>query len=278
MNNLRNIRTAVATLKARNKITQSGELQIESWRGQLTMYDSNSADVMICPEGFTYAADYKKDDVLDKYALKTYSGTNFLYYMILAPGPACRKENVSSDGKKYDLSFEDQRTGTGGATGDLSFANPVITVTIMGVDAKITVKGGGGGYRWDLVDMSDNDKAYLDNILKAQGAMPGDSAMLYGAVGLGGKFSYGMNSIVNDIDEIEPKILALDYPEELARIAGTNETHDNWTTWLGANGRYSFARHRGRCNVAMIDGSVVPKWPAEINPSDPVLLKQYWKP
>ena len=233
---------------------------------------------MICPEGFTYAADYKKNDVLAKFALRTLNGANFLYNMILTPGPACRKENVSSDGKKYDLSFEDQRTGSGGSAGDLSFNNPIITIEIIGVDAKVTVKGGGGGYHWSLVDTTDNNKVYLNDILKASGAMVGDSVTLHGVVGLGGKFSYGLNSVVNDIDPTESRILALDYPEEVAHVAGLDEVHDNWMKWVGPDGQYTFARHRGRCNVAMVDGSVVPKWPDDIDPSVITLKDRYWKP
>jgi prepilin-type processing-associated H-X9-DG protein len=108
--------------------------------------------------------------------------------------------------------------------------------------------------------------------------MAGDSVPLKGAVPLGGKFSYGMNSIVNSISPTESRILALDYPAEIARIAGADEVHDNWMTWVGTDGIYKFARHKDRCNVAMVDGSVVPMYPKDIDPTVPELLKKFWKP
>ena len=277
-NNLRNIRTAIASLRTRDKIAHTGALQIESWRGQLAIYDSNSLDIMVCPEGYNLAADFERDDVLAKYALRTIGGGNFLYNMILAPGPACRKENVTNGGKTYDLSFEDQRTSTGGASGDLSFRNPILTIDITGQDAKITVKGGSGGYNWHLVDTTDNNRVYLNDILKAAGARVGDSVILTGAIPLGGKFSYGLTSIVNEVSPTARKIMVMDYPKDILHIAGINEIHDNWMSWVEPSGLYKFARHKGRCNVAMVDGSVVPMYPRDIDPSDPELLEKYWKP
>ena len=275
-NNLRNVRMAVATLAARDKIAHTGALMVDGWRGQLSAYDANSLEVMICPEGYTLSADWQRDDVLGKYALKTLNGSNFLYNMPLIPGPACRKENITNGGHTYDLSFEDQRTSTGDPTGDFSFANPILTIEIIGYDAKVTVKGGSGGYHWHLVDT--DDKVYLNDVTKAFGAMPGDSVLLKGAVPLGGKFSYGLNSVVSNISSTEARILALDYPAEIARIAGADEVHDNWMTWVGQDGLYTFARHKGRCNVAMVDGSIVPMYPKDIDPKVPELLKKYWKP
>ena len=275
--NLRNIRVAVSTLAARDKISHTGALMVDGWRGQLSAYDANSQEVMICPEGSTSSTNWQRDDVLGRYALRTLSGNTFLYNMPLVAGPACRKENVTSDGKKYDLSFEDQRTSTGAATGDFSYNNPTLTIEIIGYDAKVTVKGGGGGYHWYLVD-TDGNLAGLNDILKTAGAMPGDWALLKGAVPLGGKFSYGLNTVVNSISPTDSRIMALDYQNDLASIAGTDEVHDNWMNWVGPDGVYTFARHRGRCNVAMVDGSVVPMYPKDIDPKVPNLLKEYWKP
>jgi len=275
-NNLRNIRVAVSSLAARDKISHTGTLQVDGWREQLTAYDSNSLEVMICPEGYTLSADWNRDDVLGKYALRTLNGATFLYNMPLVAGPACRKENVTNGGRKYDLSFEDQRTSTGDPTGDFSYNNPALTIELIGSDAKVTVRGGGGGYHWNLVDT--DGKVFLSDILKAAGAMPGDSVLLKGAVPLGGKFSYGLNSVVNDIPQTASKILALDYPAEVARIAGTDEVHDNWMQWLDPAGAYTFARHKGRCNVAMVDGSVVLMSTKDIDPKVPELITKYWKP
>ncbi len=275
-NNLRNIRVAVSALVAKDKISHTGNLMVEGWRDQLSAYDANSLEVMICPEGYTLANDWDRDDVLGKYSLRTLQGGTFLYNMPLIPGPACRKENITNGGRAYDLSFEDQRTSTGDPTGDFSFANPILTIELLGHDAKVTVKGGGGGYHWHLIDT--DDKVYLNDIMKAAGALQGASILIKGAVPLGGKFSYGLNSVINDISPTEAKILALDYPEELAHVAGADEVHDNWMQWVGQDGVYTFARHKGRCNVAMVDGSVVLMYPKDIDPTVPALLTKYWKP
>lgn len=276
-NNLHQIRVAVASLQASDKMERTGGLNVDGWRAQLEAYDDKSKDLMICPEGYTVATAWEGDDVLARYALATYSGNSFKYNMILAPGPACRKENVKGGGKTYDLSFEDQRSSTGGATGDLSYNNPVITIEILGQDVKVTVKGGAGGYHWHLIDTT-NNKEYLHDILKAPGAMPGDSVVLPGAIGLGGKFSYGLNSVAPEIERTDRRILALDYPEEVARIAGLNEIHDNWMKWTNPDGQFTFARHGGRCNVVMYDGSVVQMRPDEINPAVQEIKDKYWKP
>jgi len=107
---------------------------------------------------------------------------------------------------------------------------------------------------------------------------PGVGYSITVPLGSGSKFSYSLNTVVNSISPTASRIMLLDYQNDLASIAGADEVHDNWMTWVGTDGIYKFARHKGRCNIAMVDGSVVPMYPKDIDPTVPELLKKYWKP
>ncbi len=267
--NLNQIRVAIASMGARNEISHTGELAVSGWRSQLETYLSNSLEVMICPEGFSTRL---ADDVLANYALRTCSGNTFLYNMPLAEGPACLKRSVSNHGQFFELAFEDIRTSTGDASGDKDFNDVVLTVQITADTAKITLKSFGGGYHWSLVDPDDN---ILMNDVGKSGPGAGE---FYLVTGVSGKFSYGINSLLSDFGPTDRKILLMDYPNDILRIAGTDEIHDNWVSWLEPDGQYEFARHRGRVNVAMVDGSVAPMYPRDIDPTDLELREKYWKP
>jgi len=267
--NLNQIRIAVASLSARDKISHTGMLAVSGWRSQLETYLSNSQEVMICPEGFSSRL---PDDVLANYALRTCSGSNFLYNMPLAEGPACLKGNITNNGQSYDLAFEDIRTSTGQAAGDKDFNDVILTVQITGDTAKIILKSFSGGYHWSLVDPDDN---ILMNDVGKTGPGAGE---FYVISGVGSQFSYGINSVLSELGTTDRKILLMDYPNDILRIAGADEIHDNWVNWLETDGQYEFARHRGRANIAMLDGSVVPMYPKDIDPKDLELLEKYWKP
>jgi len=268
-NNLNQIRIGIASLKARDKISHTGALTVLGWRSQVSTYLANSQEVMLCPEGFSSQL---SSDVLADYGFRTCSGNTFLYNMPLAEGPACRKQNITNNGNTYDLAFEDIRTASGQPSGDKDFNDVVVTIQITGETAKITLKSFSGGYHWSLIDPDEN---ILMNDVGKSG--PGAGAF-YVITGMGGKFSYGLNSVVNDFRPTDRKIMLMDYPNDILRITGTDEIHDNWMNWMEPDGLYKFARHRGRCNVAMADGSVVPMYPKDIDPTDVELLEKYWKP
>ncbi len=267
--NLNRIGAALSTLSARAESFGAGPLTPTGWRGQILPYVGHARDVLLCPDGRSRGMTAES---LGGYALRTYSGSTFLYDMPMAEGPACRMENVSHGGMKYDLSFEDQRTSSGDPTGDYSFRNPILTVEFSATDVKITVKGGGGGYHWYLIDPQ--EKVLMPDILKS-GPGVGGSVVVSGA---GGEFSYGLNSVAARMPKGARRILALDYPADVARVAGADEIRDNWLTWMDADGTYSFARHFRRCNVLMVDGRVVQLRPEEMDPTDPDLLAEYWQP
>jgi hypothetical protein len=269
--NLEQLGEAINTLGANVRISAAQPLQPMGWRGQIASYVAHDQAVMLCPDGFNNGM---TEQGLGAYALRTYGDsarTNFLYDMPMVAGPACRKENVSSDGSSYDLSFEDQRDSSGNPGGDMSFANPIMHVQFTGNDIIISVKGGGGGYTWDLIDPHGN--ILIPSVMKV--SMQGVCATL---TGVGTPFSYGLNSVAASIKPDAERILALDYPAEVVRVAGVNETKDNWLTWTDTSGQYTFARHFNRCNILMASGRVIHLSPQQIDPTNPQLLSQYWKP
>jgi prepilin-type N-terminal cleavage/methylation domain-containing protein len=282
--NLEQLGHAFGTVIANVTIAGDAPLRASGWVGQITSYIGRDPTVLICPEGANKSVTSVEslDQLLGQYALRTYSdtaGASFLYDMPLAEGPCCRKENISSDGFSYDLSFEDQRTTDGqqeATYSDHSFANPIMSISYDGTQLTITVKGGSGGYRWDLVDS--DKKILMMSVTKV--TMPGTSCKVTGDGGasIGSLLSYGMNSVVASIKPSDNRIMALDYPIAVAHVAGVNETKDNWLNWTDSSGQYSFARHFNRCNVLLADGRVIHLAPDQMDPTNLQLLTQYWKP
>jgi hypothetical protein len=106
-------------------------------------------------------------------------------------------------------------------------------------------------------------------------SMPGVKTTLSG---VGTPFSYGLNSLAASLKPSDDRIMALDYPAEVARVAGVNESHDNWMTWTDTDGQYTFARHMGRCNILMANGRVIHLTPQQMDPTNAAFVAQYWKP
>jgi len=283
--NLNQISVGLRTLTAATKVaggtqgqvTGWGGFEVAGWRGQIKPFVSHSTEVMLCPNGKSVGmTEGAEAGGLGEYALRTYGdqgGTNFLYDMPMVEGPSCRKENISNGGRSYDLSFEDQRTSTGDPTGDFSYANPIMSVRFSGTDVTIIVNGGGGGYRWDLIDPKGN--ILIRNIMKDAGSMQGASVTLGGALM---PFSYGLNSVLSKLPESTDRIMGMDYPADVIRLAGADEYRDNWLSenWMGPDGEYTFARHFKKCNVLLVNGAVIRLSPLEMDPTEQAKLAKYW--
>ena len=67
------------------------------------------------------------------------------------------------------------------------------------------------------------------------------------------------------------KILALDYEQNAADLAGTGSRRLIWPILQAP-------RHSGMCNVLFGDGSVDLKSPDDIDPRDPELNRLWWTP
>jgi prepilin-type N-terminal cleavage/methylation domain-containing protein/prepilin-type processing-associated H-X9-DG protein len=87
--------------------------------------------------------------------------------------------------------------------------------------------------------------------------------------------SYGMNVHVRDLKGEGGKVLALDYCKVVAK------TTDDWTDEFfdpDADEAPDFARHFGRANVLLLDGSVRTFAPYEIDPISPSTARTWWEP
>ncbi|MCE5325701.1 MAG: prepilin-type N-terminal cleavage/methylation domain-containing protein [Planctomycetaceae bacterium] len=87
--------------------------------------------------------------------------------------------------------------------------------------------------------------------------------------------NYGMNSQAGSMSRLE-QIFAMDYGDTVVK-----PEEDNWTapTWdADGDGQVDFARHRGRVNALLVDGSVRSMAPADIDPQYEDLRNRFWMP
>jgi hypothetical protein len=84
------------------------------------------------------------------------------------------------------------------------------------------------------------------------------------------RFSYGMNVGVSRFIDDGNKILVLDYHKKVADVVGANFP-DFWPETVAP-------RHRGTCNVLFDDSHVQALAPAEMNPTDPEINNNLWRP
>ena len=87
--------------------------------------------------------------------------------------------------------------------------------------------------------------------------------------------NYAMNADNKYLPSLPAKVALLDYYRYLFHYT------DDWGTRAldpNQDGRPNFARHWGRINVLMIDGSIQLMEPAELNPAVPEAYLRYWAP
>ena len=87
--------------------------------------------------------------------------------------------------------------------------------------------------------------------------------------------NYAMNADNRYLPSLPAKVALLDYYRYLFHYT------DDWGARAldpNQDGRPNFARHWGRINVLMIDGSVQLMEPAELNPAAPEAYLRYWAP
>jgi len=112
----------------------------------------------------------------------------------------------------------------------------------------------------------------------------GEMNSYYGGVGKtlilptggAGASSYAMNAAAVDLRG-KGRILALDYVWTIAR-SDRDDWSDDADFDTDNDGVLDFARHRGRLNVLLIDGSVQLKRPEEIDPADVNIENTLWLP
>jgi len=270
LNNLEKLGQAFTARGANQGLGQFAPFAVASWAGDLMGYASSERSILQCPEETrTLDPTLNAVSAVGSYSLQTYNGSSFLYNMPMEAGPCCRKENVTPTG--YDLSFEDQRTsnGTEASFSDHSFANPIMRVEVSGDRVTMSVKGGGGGYIWNLI--SPDGKVLIPSVMKTS---PAGTAV---TVTMSPFASYGINSIAEGFRPPASYLTFLDYQASIAYVVDNNHAADNWDDWM-LDGEYVFARHFGKVNLGMADGSVRPLVAVEdIDPTGkPERRSQLW--
>jgi len=80
--------------------------------------------------------------------------------------------------------------------------------------------------------------------------------------------SYGINAVAHKLDTAQ-KVLMVEYHKDLADVVGPAAT-DDWSEQVAP-------RHRGKCHVLFVDGSVQLVDPADIDPTNAAHHDRYWK-
>lgn len=155
--------------------------------------------------------------------------------------------------------MEDQRYGTDSqyATGDQDFNDFNIRMTDLG-GGLYDVQGGHGdaGFSFGIVDVDGVET-------RESGGVIGPLTM----EGEGG--SYGVNWLASKFNRAHVKILGMDFPEEVIYAGSRLQS-------ISSNWDKIEARHLGKVNYVMTDGSVHTARPDEIDPADPVNDKNLW--
>jgi prepilin-type processing-associated H-X9-DG protein len=247
-----------------------------SWTHYLLSYVGGDQTLLRCTEETRQFQDAGGADLnlIEKmgqcFALATYSGGSFLYNMPMEENPVTKK---IGSGNSFDLSFEDQRDSTGtkeASYSDHSFANPIMHVEITGETITISVKGGGGGYIWNLT--GPDGKVLIPSVMKTSPIGTSVTVPAWTSA----MSSYGMNSIAKYFRGGMNYITLMDYQDTLAYVVDDNHAQDTWQT--DTAGKPVFARHFGKLNVMYADGRVEPLVSFDdINPTGkPTISDNLW--
>ena len=156
--------------------------------------------------------------------------------------------------------IEDQRYGDDYqfATGDQDFNDLNICLTDLG----------GGVFD---VETDIKDAGYSFGIVNEDGVETRESGGKVGPIPMEGRGgSYGVNWLVSKFDRANVKILAADFAEEVIYAGSRLES-------IPSNWEQEFqARHLGKINYVMTDGSVHSARPGEIDPADEAIDRLLW--
>lgn len=186
---------------------------------------------------------------------EVYSGGNYLYDMPFEEGPYTQVRAMTAT--MLELGYEDIRP----MGGDMDYDDFYSRQVDLGEgNSRLTVWKGTAGYTFNVID--------ADGLLLLSNVTSAVSVDLKGI-----KSSYGFNSQFYEMTVGQRRIMALDYDKPMAAYFNFNPSvpPDNWPTWAGV-------RHSKRCNVLFTDGSAMPMYPDEIDPSIAANASAYWKP
>lgn len=237
-------------------------LEAREWPSELAKYVASNTDVYVCP-----SADDDGEAIEPEVGwciLTRYSGGPKT--IPLEPSIHVQVENGNFGDPSYDLRFE---WNDGGGDWDdavwrFETEGSIVTVTNIendrGPNPTQEVQNAG----------SFSSEIYApDGTLVAsipQGQLPGAT----GQYRVGATATYGMNNRSVRLQRDSHKILMLDYRKTVASVVGPDA--------LDIYEEQVAPRHYGRVNVLHVDGHTSTRPPDEIDPSDPQLHDEFWKP
>ncbi len=300
--NLRHIAAAYTARQAEQHLAHMGA---NMWAGSLLPYLGDNADVLLCPSDADPHRGYEdvKLDVMPR------DGAGEGHYQhvkdIFSTYPYWLEGDCPDPGPGiWKLNDEDYATFI--AHGDQAYAPSLLHRYVPGNDPHVywfVFEEGGGvgsaGSDFDYDDFQMRVTELPDGRLEVtcikqwywvdwafifpDGArIPTSPGASLGAGAYTGPFyfestttlSYGMNWQGPMIGSAEPKIIFVDYEQEICFVGGMGSMVDIWEEVIAP-------RHMGRVNIALADGSVINVNPDEINPENyggEVRDAKWWSP
>jgi len=256
------------------------------WAVALLGYVDRQTLTYVCPEGsrsavYTVSGSGPPAEVADDVVVSEYAFLNTAttpYDPALTPGPVSQGTDAWTTAEVFELTYE--------ALWDYDWNDIVLRIT-RNADGSVLVECVGfesNGY-YNVLDGVATPLAALPEFLNTcwtcQPPPTQRSAVLLPR-GHGGEpddgqdtdetfeieTSYGINAVAHKLDTAQ-KVLMVEYHKDLADVVGPAAT-DDWSEQVAP-------RHRGKCHVLFVDGSVQLVDPADIDPTNAAHHDRYWK-
>jgi prepilin-type processing-associated H-X9-DG protein len=282
--NLHRIYEALSSRQGDQLTGGTGDWRVSSWPAALLPYVEGQSAVFFCPEGGSAASVAGPEPVLRFY----YAGKP--WYTELKEGPYVLKLSQTQFNDLKGLGYIVERKTVPPnlrwpyapdadpnlfwycsedwhePNTDFDFEDILVKVVNDGRGTVTMEFFKGHGYQARLTDAEGN--TLVDPVVTG-------STYSY-EVDLYGETNYGVNEWAAEKRVLGTgKVLALDYHAVVAATA------DDWADERAdadADGVPDFARHTGRLNVLLGDGSVVTMEPQELDPADPAVARRLWLP
>lgn len=225
------------------------------WELDMLPYLSGCEQTFLCQEDT-----HPGNASLARLRIAVYNGSTWKFdFVVRQKHGWVQKHNET--GNSYELWFED------GVDEDFNDLKLLVEELPSG-QTKLSVLSRDAAYHFDLIELPSR-KPLFSRLGE------GDDDQSYSVPTM--RSSYGINSLLNEINPGRRVILAMDYSTSVAQCAGDGPI-DDWNDMLDDEGVYRFARHSGECNVLFADGSVKLTAPLEIHPASQDAVDLYWTP
>lgn len=284
-------------------LSAAGQVAANGWQYTLKTFVSQDLSVFVCPEDGNPAPD--PGGGLKGVCIECYHGGNFVWDVYLDQADSDQwiwkmsgtqyREFMKVSGEGKTTGFKGVYTSTGYVPdedpyttyytfedtapwggGDQDFYDVVLEVRQTAAQVQFAVMVRASGMSFTLCK-KDPDR----QVIIADPRVGKTAAIEF----YGGKSSYGMNSVSARLMSAKRKLLVMDYEQSVA-VGSTYDEGTGRAQHLGfwdppsdePKASPTFARHFGKCNVLLVDGSVKLMSPDEINPNDPDNTEKYWDP